>query len=552
MWKCCFLCIPKLEKRVNAMTRLLLVDDEIHAVHGIKSAVNWGELGISEVLAAYNITQAKACFETGGPIDIMLCDIEMPQGNGLELLAWVREKFPDTVSIFLTCHADFQYAKQAIQLGSFDYLLKPVPIPELEAIIVKALNKKAEEKEKSKYSQYGQFWLQHQPFMIERFWLDLLSRSIPSNQASIKQVAEERNILFAEQMKFIPVLIAVKHWHKSLNVRDEKILEYALRNTAEELLLGERGYGQLLPFGNGNLMAILSAEEWSDQQLEGLKRQCDSLVRSCKKYFYCDVSCYVGYPEHSHELPDMADRLQAMDHNNVVCDSIVLLQGGIITPTEDLHTPELSVWSLMLQEGSPDKLIAEVTEYLERLAKSSGINANLLHQFHQDFLQMVYSFLYGKGIQAHRLFGDEQSAEMAQHATRSVKDAIEWCRHIILKAKEYVQVTERSESVIDRIASYILQNLNNALSRDDIARQVYLNPDYLDRIFKKKLGLSVTEYVAEQRISIAKQLLCNTKLSVSAIAIQVGIDNFSYFSRIFKKYTGQNPLEYRQACSEGY
>jgi two-component system response regulator YesN len=71
------------------MYRLLIVDDEIHAVNGIKSGLQWDELSIVEIHTAYNNRQAKEVFAEH-EIDLMICDIEMPQGNGLELLAWVR------------------------------------------------------------------------------------------------------------------------------------------------------------------------------------------------------------------------------------------------------------------------------------------------------------------------------------------------------------------------------------------------------------------------------------------------------------------------------
>ena len=71
--------------------------------------------------------------------DILLTDIEMPDGTGHRVDRWQKEHFPGIVSIFYTCHADFSYAQEAVKLGALDYLLKPVPIPELESILGKAV-----------------------------------------------------------------------------------------------------------------------------------------------------------------------------------------------------------------------------------------------------------------------------------------------------------------------------------------------------------------------------------------------------------------------------
>lgn len=120
------------------MIQLLLVDDEIHAIQGIKSEMDWQGLGISRLHTALNARRAKKLFSQF-PISILLCDIEMPEINGIELTAWVREHYPETQCLFLTCHSEFHYAKEAIHLGTLEYLLKPATKEDLEAAIAKAI-----------------------------------------------------------------------------------------------------------------------------------------------------------------------------------------------------------------------------------------------------------------------------------------------------------------------------------------------------------------------------------------------------------------------------
>lgn len=73
------------------MFNMIIIDDEYYALKASKSAVSWEKIGINKVFTALNlnIRQAKEKFNNH-PIQIMICDIEMPQGNGLELLEWVR------------------------------------------------------------------------------------------------------------------------------------------------------------------------------------------------------------------------------------------------------------------------------------------------------------------------------------------------------------------------------------------------------------------------------------------------------------------------------
>jgi YesN/AraC family two-component response regulator len=139
---------------------LLLVDDEIYATKGLLDSIDWSRLNFDEILTANSYAQAINLFMEN-KINILLCDIEMPYGSGIELVEWVKEHYPDTKCLFLTCHDEFDYAKQAVKLKCLDYILKPV-VPEklLEALknAVAYISNKQKEKE---YQQYGQMYVQN-------------------------------------------------------------------------------------------------------------------------------------------------------------------------------------------------------------------------------------------------------------------------------------------------------------------------------------------------------------------------------------------------------
>jgi len=121
------------------MSSILIVDDEAIVIHNLHDNMNWNGVGISNVFTALNLMQAKEIFRSNS-IDILICDIEMPEGSGIELMTWVNRYYPNTVTIFLTCHEDFAYAKEAVRLGVFDYLLKPISLEDLEFTIRKMLD----------------------------------------------------------------------------------------------------------------------------------------------------------------------------------------------------------------------------------------------------------------------------------------------------------------------------------------------------------------------------------------------------------------------------
>ena len=80
----------------------------------------------------------------------------------------------------------------------------------------------------------------------------------------------------------------------------------------------------------------------------------------------------------------------------------------------------------------------------------------------------------------------------------------------------------------------------------ELAQNVSLNPQYMMRLFKKETNMSVLEYVTEQRILRAKELLLSTDSSIENIAVQLGYYNYTYFMKVFKRNMGMNPGQYRK------
>lgn len=137
---------------------LLIVDDEIFSIQGILDSVDWTKVKFDKVLTANNFSQAMNLF-LQEKIDILLCDIEMPFGNGIQLVEWVKEHYPNVECIFLTCHGEFTFATSAIKLQCFDYILKPVPTDVLENTLLRAQKKFEQEKLNQNYLEYGKMYV---------------------------------------------------------------------------------------------------------------------------------------------------------------------------------------------------------------------------------------------------------------------------------------------------------------------------------------------------------------------------------------------------------
>ncbi len=106
------------------------------------------------------------------------------------------------------------------------------------------------------------------------------------------------------------------------------------------------------------------------------------------------------------------------------------------------------------------------------------------------------------------------------------------------------------QSAVALVKRFIADNISSDLQRNDLARLVYMHPDYLSRLFKKQEGVSLSDYIITKKLALAKQLLRNTNLSVKDVGIRVGIPYSSYFIRVFKKREGVTPQQYREQSSD--
>lgn len=140
---------------------LLIVNDEMLTAETMKTDIEWKSYGIDEVYTAFDAGQARTVIQSQ-TVDIMLCDIEMPGDNGIELLRWVRNENLPIECIFLTCHPKFSYAQEAITLNCQDYILIPARYEEIGAGVLKVVRRIQENREAMKLQEYGKRAVQEQ------------------------------------------------------------------------------------------------------------------------------------------------------------------------------------------------------------------------------------------------------------------------------------------------------------------------------------------------------------------------------------------------------
>lgn len=529
---------------------ILIFDDDISTVQMLMSKIDWGRLGIDEIYPAYSINQAKEIFRLKPNIDIMLCDIEAPGGTGIDLLRWARENSLNTENIFLTNHAEFSYAKEAIQLGCVDYIIKLSPLSAIEDAVRKAINKVKLNNMLLQYKFYEEYWAENHSVVTEQFWKELLLRNSAADMSEMESMVMKRKVDVDLNEEYFITLISYTRNQDRDDMLDDFSHLFVVKNFAMQIILDGINSGYIIYIEKGTkkyLSLILGKSIMEEIGTEKFKKNFNDFISFCNSNLGCNVNCYLGGYVRCEKIGLLQKKLEDFDLDNVCSVNKVfdITEHGGSRKKKESAPPETAKWAQMLKEGKNSTLFISVKNYIEEIARTSDIDASFMNAFQKDFLQMVFSVLEQEHIQAHKLFSDEKSNLLFIHAVNSVYDMLKWVDYTLNKTSDCINEARKLETVTDKIKEYIELNFNKDISRNDIANKFFLNPDYLSRIFNKETGLSIPEYQARLRVNKAKELL-KMGMSISETAALVGYDNFSYFSTVYKKIEGITPAEFRK------
>lgn len=120
-----------------------------------------------------------------------------------------------------------------------------------------------------------------------------------------------------------------------------------------------------------------------------------------------------------------------------------------------------------------------------------------------------------------------------------------WLMYVIKVLNEFPAINSKNQYV-KKIARYILGHIEQDISMNDLADNLYLTKNYLGELFKQETGISVAEFVNNAKVNRAVILLIESELKWYEIALKLGYNNIEYFTKIFKKTMGVTPQNYRQ------
>lgn len=501
------------------MIHLLIVDDEDLTVKRLQSSIDWNILGVDQVFTAFSMTQAKKIF-LSEQIDIMLCDIEMPAGSGLDLLHWVREQGYPTINIFLTGHANFSYAKDALTLETMEYLLKPISFEEIKRVIKKSVILFKERQSETQNQRLA-------------FFRQLAQGEILPLQDSILRTAQSMHVSIAPEETCIPVLAANKSNFQKQGTTGYWDTKPAVVNIATD------SFSHLLcpPLLLARHILLLFPGETLEDHLF---LELHSFQSTAATSLALEMLLCVGRKTPLEKLSQEITMLLQAERDNVKTEGIYTFPIQLTTSLFHNQKADYSLWLILLEQGNPQGVTLHVRQYLE---SNPNLTRESILLFYQTYLQMLGILLNKNQIPLQEL-----ESFFQESATQSLNQLLDWVENI----NQYICFLlshGKDATVVERAKNYIEKHILGEINRNKVAESIHVSPEYLSRVFRQKTGRSLVEYITDTKMNAAQELLTHSDMPISQIASQLGYGNFSYFSQLFRDYFSLTPSAYRKKHS---
>ncbi len=205
-----------------------------------------------------------------------------------------------------------------------------------------------------------------------------------------------------------------------------------------------------------------------------------------------------------------------------------------------------------LRIADSDAVMTLIGEIFKDIAENRNLSQKYIHQLFDRILNALIEVMIDLDLKVQDIFHSETKLYKVLEGIETIAEAEEWFKDVCSRIIVEVEVNQDSKGQknIDIILDYINAHLSEDISLNDVADHVNLSPAYISKIFKESLNKNFVDYVNTGRVTKAKQLLEETRLTTKDIGFKVGYNSVQSFFRTFKKYEGITPGQYRDSRSE--
>lgn len=531
---------------------VLVVDDQISVVSAILSGIAWQSIGVSKVLKAFNAFEAKMLIRAQ-QIDVMLCDIEMPGEDGLQLFRWVRANDYDTECVFLTSHADFLYAKEALHLGGIDYILQPARYEDIQAAVKRALAKVNEKREQQSYSTYGRFVKTQNALLVDSLlgkWLAGPEMRAEKLQTTFDQLQIDLKVTDT----VCCALLQIMGENRPAEDGNADWFRYGLTNIITEIA---NEYGQkviLLRQEPQEYTLILFQPGQMPLGRLAFSNFLTNVLQICDTQYHTRMAAFSGGEIMLQSLPAAMQKLQESCKNNVIGAARVFAPDECVqSDAGRLRELDYQRWNLLAKQGNDKAIGMEMKTWLHTIEEKRQFSAEALQEFYQRYLQIVFALLNQKGVSLQELLpmAEDRAGFLNSGEVTSIQQAKNIVSMVDAAFSVLAQENEEEQDIVQNIVRFVHNHIEEDIRRADIAAELHLSQDHISHLFSKQMQMPLVEFITEEKMKLAQSLLRSTALPIGVIAAKVGYSNFSYFSKTYKKKFGVSPATAKKQQGSG-
>lgn len=504
--------------------KVLVVEDEILLLNNIKKKIAAASSDFQVSGDAFNGKEALALIKKIHP-DVIFTDIRMPVMDGLELAKTVYNDYPDIYIVIISGYDDFDYARTALQYRVYDYLLKPLKLDALAALLNSLGAEIRKKRDHKLYSLlYGQLNNNQLP---------------PSDLPFIREIAERKFTCFL-------VCFGNLHTHCQQSALPDQNQADSFSCLPWEALFASAPFDisdfWVFPQQFDNIKLILTGDLNSSPQDVGLFIQ-KSLIQLLSGP-NVTLACGQSQVSFSHLHSEWVSLRKLLFSSLIIGSSSLLPKPGpsAVLPPAVFPAASISYFYSLIHTsntaGFMKALKPMFQEWEENRYPQQWIEKMLMQLF--TILQqcLYFSDLDYEQMQSAVYFSLETQPTLSDGAERIIQEFVYWI-------KLNKSVPSEIETAIEEMDSYIRLHYKESINIAELAKNYHFNHSYLTRVFKKQKGQSPLKLINELRIHDACELLSDSVFSIKEISEMLGFTDQHYFSRIFKDFTGQNPKEYR-------
>ena len=540
--------------------RIILVDDEEEVRKSIIRKIDWTAVGFAVVGDAENGEDALEKIENLEP-DVVLTDIRMPYMDGLTLAERIRQKYSSMKIVIFSGYDDFEYAKQAIKLNVTEYILKPVNVEELTAILKRIKTNLDEEiEQKRNVNLLRENYKRSLPILREQFLKDLISR--PMDGETVQTLLREYDIPLAGAKKWIAIAVELEleqeltQEEAPLPLHEEKnLIPISVMQILSENLKPGYRFSLLSFSGSADAkIAGIAAIDENNSQTELINILGD-ICKEIRKTLKVPVTIGIGHSAQKLEniSRSFQSALDALGYRSVVGTGSTIYINDVepgIGGKLQFGSEEESALIQAIKFGPEEKIRETVRGIVDRM-NEARVHARQQQAYILSVANCMIQLIQQYDLNMEEIFAEDPLGPDPFTVIQSMLNRENFSRWLYQTALKINNALSRerdyaARQVIEKAKQYIMDNYQDpGLSVEQICRYLHMSPAYFSTMFKKATGQTYIAYLTEVRLNKAVELLNMTDEKTYVIASQVGYQEQNYFSYVFKKRFGVSPTKFR-------